>query len=158
MVGRSKKPNSLVGTIIAIYFLFMIISRTNLVGLGGLGKSNSLITVIIGIIVVTRILSIVKKTSKSGNADIWTKSNTKRAGSEEKFKDSSEKRKNIDLMSLASFDNDSKNMNASKKSKNNQEVIIIDESNHYAEQYKNLYESGLMTKDEYNDRINKLNK
>ncbi len=143
MAGKNKKQSSIFGTVISIYLLFMLLNRvlrTNM----NIKSGNVIIVIVIGIIVVTRILSIASKASKSGEADFRTERMSRKPDIAEKFKDNLDKRKS--------------NVKSQNKLKDSEEFIKIDETNHYAKQYKDLYESGLMTKEELNDRINKLNK
>jgi hypothetical protein len=143
MAGKNKKQSSIFGTVISIYLLFMLLTRvlrTNM----NIKSGNVIIVIVIGIIVATRILSIASKASKSGEADFRTERMSRKHDIAEKLKDNLDKRKS--------------NVKSQNKLNDSEEFIKIDETNHYANQYKNLYESGIMTKEELNDRINKLNK
>lgn len=159
MAGKNKKPGSLIGTIIAIYVLITFIN--NFTGYNmSIRVGNFIVPLIIGIIIISRIISMAGKSSKQGESDY----STRRSDSRYDFAEAAKGILGVPEKVVKSKDDKSMNKKSSKsqtsfgREKINEEIITIDETNHYAKQYKALYESGILTKEELKDRINKLNK
>ena len=159
MAVKNKKPGSIVGTIIAIYVLITFIN--NFTGYNmSIRVGNFIVPLIIAIIIISRIVSTAGKSSKQENFDYNTGKSDRRYDFAEIAKDIM----NVPEKVAVSKGSNPKNKKTSRfqtsfgKENINEEIITIDETNHYAKQYKALYESGILTKEELKDRINKLNK
>lgn len=159
MAGKNKKSGSMIGTIIAIYFLITFIG--NLTGMNlNIRVGNFIIPLIIGIIIISRIISTASKSSSRGESDFNSRKTDSRYNFAESAKSLLGGQEKIDKAEHSEFMDmkTSKSKIYKKKEKKDAEVIEIDENDHYAKQYKELYESGILTKEEFKDRINKLKK
>jgi hypothetical protein len=159
MAGNSKKQGSLIGTIITIIVIITFINTFTASNMN-IRVGNFIMPLIIFIIVIYRLVSVAGKSSKQEKSDFSTRKTDSRYNFAESAKSV------LGEIEKAVENNDSKSR-AKKVSKykkpavqrkDNDQIIEIDEKNHYAIQYKELYESGILTKEEFRERINKLNK
>lgn len=156
MTDKRKKKNSIIGTVISIYALIMLVNvlRANI----SFGKSNIVIIIIIGLIIVSRVLNLVNKTVKRGTTDFTTERLNLKNDFTENIKNVLDVDKIFDVNKTKKKSQDITTVKPRRSNIEAEEIVKIDITNHYTNQYKNLYESGIITKEELKDRINKLNK
>ncbi|SHJ43097.1 hypothetical protein SAMN02745751_02549 [Dethiosulfatibacter aminovorans DSM 17477] len=157
MAGKNKKSGSLIGTIIAIYILITVLR--NLTGANlNIRVGNFIIPLIIGIILISRIISSASRFSRQSKSDFDSRKSDSRYNFAETAKSLLEGPEKADKVNEPKLKNKkpSRNKPFEGRKKKDSEIIEIDETDHYAKQYRNLYESGILTKEEFKDRINKL--
>ena len=159
MAGKNKKPGSMIGTIIAIYVLITVFR--NFTGINmNVRAGNFIIPLIIAILIISRVISSAGRSSKQDKSDFSSRKSDSRYDFAEMAKTvlgGPEKIDKGDHPELK-ISKSSKTKASDARKKKDAEVIEIDETDHYAKQYRDLYESGILTKEEFKDRINKLRK
>ncbi|HBH13213.1 MAG: hypothetical protein XD91_0257 [Clostridiales bacterium 38_11] len=134
-MSQNKKSGSLLGTIIIIYILFLVLS--SFLGYSGAPrKFSSIIAIVVVIAVASRVLTLFKN-----KQPIQYRKAVNQSGNQ-----LGEKGFNKDFGL-----NEIKNIRIPA----DKEFIKIDPKDHYHQQYKELYDAGIITKEELRDRITK---
>lgn len=144
MTNKNKKTPSLVGNIISIYFLFFLASRFFNIQSFSFSKITILILILF-IIIGLGFLGLKKNLFKN-----------KFDSNDFSIRGESEKGIKESTSSEAKYMARNKIMR--EKTDITERFKNLDKNNHYVKQYKELYESGIMTKEELNDRLAKLTK
>lgn len=144
-MSQNKKSGSLLGTIITVYILFLVL--TSFLNIGGPQRNFSgVIIVVVAIAIVFRVITQIKK-SGTGKEYFTGKQPTQyRKTANQSGNSIGEKGFNKDFGL-----NEIKNLRQSS----DREFIKIDPKDHYHQQYKELYDAGIITKEELSDRIAK---
>lgn len=144
-MSQNKKSGSLLGTIISVYILFLVL--TSFLNIGGPQKNFSgVIVAVVAIAIVFRVITQIKKSGTgkeyfTGKQPIQYRKTSNQSGNQ-----LGEKGFNKDFGL-----NEIKNIRLST----DKEFIKIDPKDHYHQQYKELYDAGIITKEELRDRITK---
>lgn len=144
-MSQNKKSGSLLGTIISVYILFIVL--TSFLNIGGPQRNFSgVIIAVVAIAIVFRVITQIKK-SGTGQEFFTGKQPTQyRKTANQTGNSLGEKGFNKDFGL-----NEIKSLGQSS----DKEYIKIDPKDHYHQQYKELYDAGIITKEEFRDRISK---
>jgi len=144
-VSQNKKSGSLFGTIITVYILFLVLS--SFLGFSGAPRNfSSIIAIVVVIAVVSRVLTLMKK-SGTGKEYFQGKQPTqyrKTANQSGNSLDEKGFNKDFGLNEIKSI-----------RQLSDREFININPKDHFHQQYKELYDAGIITKEELRDRISK---
>lgn len=144
-MSQNKKSGSLFGTIIIVYILFIVLS--SFLGFSGAPRNFSSIIAIVAVIAVaSRVLTLMKKSGTSKEYFQGKQPTQYRKTANQSGNSLGEKGFNKDFGL-----NEIKNIRLSS----DKEFIKIDPKDHYHQQYKELYDAGIITKEEFKDRITK---
>lgn len=159
MSVKNNKPGSLFKNIIIIYIAIIAItsllnSSTGNIRIGFAG----VVPIIVILIILSQVLTTIKKANQEkgeftikpkAQATATKASNKNNSYDKSKYSNPNDKMNRID--------NTPKDKPYSKLKKQD-DIGYIDLNNHYLRQYKELYEAGIMTKEELKDKILKYGK
>ncbi|MBN2286258.1 MAG: hypothetical protein JXQ26_00770 [Tissierellales bacterium] len=149
MSTSNKKPNSFLRTIFVVYILFILV--TNVMGnsMPRLSNFSGIIIILVVLLIASQVFSAVKKNTKSDSFSFTQSTKTvsdKMRKTQQPVSSTKRVSRNKEISSVDKPYTDLKSNNG---------IGFVDMNDHYIRQYKELYEAGIMSKEELMDKIRK---